>query len=74
MNRAMSSSTKVSVSLTSVPIVSLQVPVLVPEMTRPCTMKPSGASTSRTSRMPRWSMNAPMERKTSSKSWRGLPS
>ena len=34
-------------------------------------MNPSGASSSRTSFIPRWSRNAPIERKTSSKSWRG---
>ena len=74
MNFAMSSSKKLSVSLVSVPIVSDHAPGDAPAATRPWTTKPSGTSSSRMSRMPRLSRKAPIERKTSSKSWRGLPS
>ena len=75
MNRAMSSSRKVSVSLTCVPIESDQVPLAdAPRDDEALHDESVRASTSRTSFMPRWSRNAPMDRKTSSKSWRGLPS
>ena len=74
MNLAMSSSRKVRVSFDWLPIESDHVPDAAAGVTRPWTMNPSGASISSTSFMARWSRNAPIERKTSSKSWRGLPS
>jgi hypothetical protein len=70
----MSSSRNVNVSLDCEPSDSDHAPPAAPDVTTPWTMNPSGASTRRISRIPRWSMKAPMDRKTSSKSWRGLPS
>ena len=74
MNFAMSSSKKLSVSFTIEPTDSDQALADEPAATRPWTTKPSGTSTSRMSRIPRLSRNEPIERKTSSKSCRGLPS
>ena len=74
MNLAMSSSKKLSVSFVSDPTDSDQALVVSVPATRPWTTKPSGTSTTRMSRMPRLSRKAPIERNTSSKSWRGLPS
>ena len=74
MNFAMSSSRKLRVSLDTVPTDSDQAPPVAPAETRPWTTNPSGTSSSRMSRMPRASRNTPIDRKTSSKSCRGLPS
>ncbi len=75
MNFAMSSSKKESVSFVIVPTVSDQALAdAVPAATRPWTTNPSGTSRTRMSRMPRLSRNAPIDRKTSSKSCLGLPS
>ena len=66
MKRAMSSSRKVYVSLSTVMLGSDQLETSAVAPMMPWIMKPSGASVSSSSRIPRWSTNAPMERKTSS--------
>ena len=71
MNRAMSSSRKVSVSLTWLPIVSRQVPVSAAGDDQALDDEAVRRLDEQHVRMPRWSRKAPIERKTSSKSWRG---
>ena len=74
MNLAMSSSRKVSVSFVIGPTVSDQALAGRPGRDQALDDEPVRASRRRMSRIPRWSRNAPIDRKTSSKSCRGLPS